>query len=464
MSGEKRARRTATPRTPKYVDPSEFTPHFRWRTHKQAGERSGDELYCEDVPLWEAAATFGTPAYLYSGAAITDAYRELEWGLRGVPHTLCFAVKSNGNLAILKRLAKLGSGFDIVSGGELYRLGRIGVPGKRIVFSGVGKTREEIREALQYRVGKSGTVRGILLFNVESEAELEVLLEEASRARNRGIPAPAAAIRVNPDVAAGGHPHISTGRHEHKFGLDWPAARKLYFAHKESRHIHWRGISMHIGSQIAALEPFRAAFGRLTRYLRELRHAGIALHYLDIGGGLGVRYTEERVPTRAKYAAMVARAAKPLGLHVLLEPGRSIVAAAGVLLTRVIYTKTNRGKEFVVVDAAMNDLIRPALYGATHPITRVWRTGGSNHASSDRVDIVGPVCETGDCFLRDWPLGGEVRPGEVLAVWTAGAYGMAQSSNYNARCRAAEVLVEGRRMKLIRRRESRQDLLRHDVR
>ena len=464
MSGEKRARPAAAPRSRAYIDPSEFTPHFRWRTHKQADERSGDELYCEDVPLWEAAETFGTPAYLYSGAAITDAYRELDGGLRGVPHTLCFAVKSNGNLAILKRLAKLGSGFDIVSGGELFRLGQIGVAGKRIVFSGVGKTRQEIREALQYRGAERGTARGILLFNVESEAELEVLLEEASRTRNRGIPAPAAAIRVNPDVAAGGHPHISTGRHKHKFGLDWSAARRLYVAHKDSRHIRWRGISMHIGSQIAALEPFRAAFGRLTSYIKELRRIGIMPQYLDIGGGLGVRYADERVATRTKYAAMVARAAKPLGLHVLLEPGRSIVAAAGVLLTRVICSKTNRGKKFVVVDAAMNDLIRPALYGATHPITRVCRTDGSSHATSDRVDIVGPVCETGDCFLHDWPLGGEVQPGEVLAVWTAGAYGMSQSSNYNARCRAAEVLVEGRRVKLIRRRESRQDLLRHDVR
>ena len=481
------ARRSVARPVPEFVDPSAFTPHFCWKSPAKARGDSKrrkaeaqnhrddgrEELFCEGVSLTGVAETYGTPTYLYSGAAITGAYRELHGGLRGVPHTLCFAVKSNGNLAILNRLAKLGSGFDIVSGGELYRLGQIGVPGERIVFSGVGKTREEIREALQYRAGKRGNPAGILLFNVESEAELEVLLEESSRASRRGIAAPATAIRVNPDVAAGGHPHISTGRHDHKFGLDWADAKRLYLAHKNSKHIRWRGISAHIGSQIVALGPFRDAFARLASYVKELRGAGIGLQYLDIGGGLGTRYTNELVATRANYAAMVARAAKPLGLHVLLEPGRSIVAAAGVLLTRVIYTKTNRKKEFVVVDAAMNDLMRPALYGATHPITRVTRGAGSEHATrvgvrAARVDIVGPVCETGDCFLRDWPLDGplgeKVRPDEVLAIWTAGAYGMSQTSNYNARCRPAEVLVDSHRTKLIRRRETRKDLLRHDVR
>jgi diaminopimelate decarboxylase len=497
-------RRSAALPPPAFVDPSNFTPHFAWKSagklrgashrpprdasddqrdrHDERRDRHDyqrdrhddqhdgrDELFCENVSLAEIAETYGTPTYLYSGAAITGAYRELHRGLRGVPHTLCFAVKSNGNLAILQRLARLGSGFDIVSGGELYRLGQIGVPGKRIVFSGVGKTREEIREALQYRSAKRSIAAGILLFNVESEAELEVLLEESSRAKHRGIAVPAAAIRVNPDVAAGAHPHISTGRHEHKFGLDWSDAKRLYVAHKNTKHLRWRGISAHIGSQIVALDPFRHAFARLAGYVKELRAAGIDLQYLDIGGGLGTRYTGEKVATRTKYAAMVARAAKPLGLHVLLEPGRSIIAAAGVLLTRVIHTKSNRGREFVVVDAAMNDLMRPALYNATHPITRVCRDSGTfgatiHHVNSERVDIVGPVCETGDSFLRDWPLGGEVLPGEVLVIWTAGAYGMAQSSNYNARCRPAEVLAEGRRTKLIRRRENRQDLLRHDIR
>jgi diaminopimelate decarboxylase len=467
-----------------FADPSTFTPHFSWKSRGAARRHGYDELYCENVPLAQIAETYGTPTYLYSGAAITDAYRELHSRLRGIPHTLCFAVKSNGNLAVLSRLAKLGSGFDIVSGGELYRLAQLGVPGQRIVFSGVGKSREEIREALHYHpakriTGNRGTIKrrgakhggntGILLFNVESEAELEVLLEESSRAKKRGIAAPAAAIRVNPDVAAGGHPHISTGCHDHKFGIDWAAAKRLYLERGNSRLIRWQGISAHIGSQIVALDPFRAAFARLANYVEELRAANIELKYLDIGGGLGVRYTDEQVSTRATYARMVAGFAKPLGLHLLLEPGRAIIAAAGVLLTRVVYTKYNHDKAFVIVDAAMNDLLRPALYGATHPITRVQRTRGADHLLTgavdprDRVDIVGPVCETGDCFLHDWPLGGEVRPGETLAIWTAGAYGMSQTSNYNARLRPAEVLVEGRRSKLIRRRESRKDLLRHDV-
>jgi diaminopimelate decarboxylase len=454
------ARLSASRRLGAGGDPAEFTPHFSWKP--QGAARNGEKLYCESVALADAAETYGTPTYLYSEAAISEAYRELDDGLRGVPHTLCFAVKSNGNLAILRRLASLGSGFDIVSGGELYRLGQIGVPGRRIVFSGVGKTREEIREALLYRSNKGGTERGILLFNVESAAELELLLAESSRAKRTGATAPAAAIRVNPDVAAGGHPHISTGRHEHKFGLDWPDARRLYLRHKR-KYIQWRGISTHIGSQIIALEPFRAALRRLAGYVKELRGEGIALQYLDIGGGLGARYTTEKVPTRANYAAMVARAAKHLNVHVLLEPGRSIVAAAGVLLTRVIYTKKNRGKEFVVVDAAMNDLMRPALYGATHPVTSTVRATGRGPAAGKRVDIVGPVCETGDCFLRDWQLGGAVRPGDILAIWSAGAYGMSQASNYNARCRPAEILVQGRGTRLIRRRESREDLLRFDI-
>ena len=439
-----------------FVDPVSFTPHFSW---KRIGGKSGvsEEVCCQDLALSEIAQTAGTPAYVYSRAAIGDAYGELDTGLGALPHTLCFAVKSNGNLAILKYLAGLGSGFDVVSGGELQHLQRIGVPGKRIVFSGVGKTREEMREALRYGSARRGGVRGILLFNIESEAELAALLEESARERKRGGGAPAVSIRVNPDVQAGGHPHISTGRYEHKFGLDWEQARRLYLAHRESRVIRWRGISVHIGSQIVGLGPFQRALRRLSGYVSELRRAGIALEYLDFGGGLGIRYTNEKVPARKAYARMVARAIRPLRLHLLLEPGRTIIGPAGVLLTRVLYVKENRGKSFVVVDAAMNDLMRPALYGAIHPITRVVR--GSDSGNSKRVDVVGPVCETGDCFLRDWPLG-EVKAGDVLAIWTAGAYGMSQTSNYNARCRPAEVLVNGRRFRIIRRRETQRDLIR----
>src|SRR5216684_9371980 len=440
-----------------FVDPATFTPHFSWKTLSGNAGRDA-AVSCDGVPLRDIADKFGTPTYVYSRSAIEDAYHELDNGLGALPHTLCFAVKSNGNLAILKHLAKLGSGFDIVSGGELLHLQRIGVRGERIVFSGVGKTREEIREALRYGSDRRGTRTGILLFNIESEAELEALLEESAKQQKRAAAVPAVSIRVNPDVQAGGHPHISTGRHEHKFGLDWEQARRLYLAHRDSRDIQWRGISVHIGSQIVALGPFQRALRRLAGYVSELRGAGIPLKYLDFGGGLGVRYTNEEVPARKEYARMVAQAIRPLRLHLLLEPGRTIIGPAGVLLTRVLYVKENRGKTFVVVDSAMNDLMRPALYGAIHPITRITRNN-ENRDGRRRVDVVGPVCETGDCFLHDWPLAA-VKAGDVLAIWVAGAYGMSQTSNYNARCRPAEVLVEAKRSRIIRRRETQQDLLR----
>jgi len=441
-----------------FVDPVTFTPQFSWERTKNS---AGETVACEGVRLVGIAQEIGTPTYVYSAAAIGGAYHELRRGLGDVPHTLCFAVKSNGNLSILKQLAALGSGFDVVSAGELCHLRRIGVRGNRVVFSGVGKTREEMREALRYPPVEPGGPSGILLFNIESEAELQVLLEESERHVAQGGVAPSVSIRVNPDVQAGGHPHISTGRHEHKFGLDWREARRVYLAHRGSKWIHWQGISMHIGSQIVSLDPFRNAMRRLSSWVKELRAEGIALKLLDFGGGLGVRYTNERPPAREAYARMVSRAVKPLGLHLLLEPGRTIIGPAGVLLTRVLYVKENRGKRFVVVDSAMNDLLRPALYSAIHPITQVSRARG-DHSQRQRVDVVGPVCETGDCFLRDWPLG-HVEPGDLLAIWVTGAYGMSQASNYNARCRPAEVLVEGNTHRLIRRRETQDDLLRGDV-
>lgn len=444
------------PEKHKFVDPAEFTPQFAWR--KSAGN-SGEEVCCEGMPLAEAARNFGTPAYLYSRAAIENAFSELNKGLGAVPHTLCFAVKSNGNLTILKTLADLGGGFDVVSGGELERLLHLGVSGDKVVFSGVGKTREEIRFALRYRSHRKNAKRGILLFNIESEAELGVLLEESGKNKNTDLPG--VSIRVNPDVIAGGHPHISTGHHQHKFGLEWAAARELYLKHRQSKWIQWSGISAHIGSQITSIRPFQQALARLAGYVRELRELGVALKYLDFGGGLGVRYTDQQPPSRSEYAGMVARFAKPLGVHLLLEPGRTIIAPAGVLLTRVLYTKRNRDKTFVVVDSAMNDLLRPALYNAVHPITQVTRAKGEK-AGSARVDVVGPVCETGDCFLHDWPLG-NVKTGDVLAIWAAGAYGMSQASNYNARRRPVELLVEGKRARVIRQRESAKDLLRGDV-
>lgn len=441
----------------KFVDPVSFTPHFVW---KKAPSQTGEQVFCEGVSLTSVAEEFATPTYLYSNAAITDAYQEFENGLRGLGHTICFAVKSNGNLSILKRLVELGSGFDIVSGGELRLLQHIGVPGNRIVFSGVGKSREEIREALNYRVG-GHSLPGILLFNAESEAELEILTEEAARVVEKGEKPPAIAIRVNPDVQAGGHPHIATGRHEHKFGLDWKEAKRLYLAHRNSKWIRWEGLSAHIGSQITTLDPFRRAVKRLVGYVEELKSQGISLRYLDVGGGLGVRYSDQKPPKRTEYAKLVKELVRAANLEILLEPGRSIIAQSAVLLTRVAYTKSNRGKRFVIVDGAMNDLMRPSLYGAIHPITKV--TGDEKEsAKRQRADIVGPVCETGDCFLHDWPIG-DVQAGDLLAIWGAGAYGMVLASNYNARCRPAEVLVEGDTFRLIRRRETQEDLQRTDV-
>ena len=415
------------------VDPVRYTDGFTYR---------GSRLFCEGVSVEEIAEHFGTPAYVYSRASIERAYRRMDRAFGALPHTICYAVKANSNLGILRVFAAMGSSFDIVSGGELYRLRRIGVPGNRIVFSGVGKSREDIREALRER---------ILLFNVESPAELELLAAEASRLRVRA----SSSIRVNPDVAAGGHPHISTGHHSHKFGIDWESAKNLYLAHRESRWIEWQGISSHIGSQILTLSPYRRALARLAGFFRELGRAGIALRYLDCGGGLGIRYTAEQPPDADAYAAELARIVRPLGCRLLIEPGRSLIGPAGVILMRALYTKQNRGKEFLIVDAAMNDFMRPALYGATHPVTAARRAAGK----LSRADVVGPVCESGDSFVQDWPVG-KADSGDLFVLWGTGAYGFAQASNYNSRPRGAEVLVSGRRMREIRRRESRADLVR----
>ena len=440
-----------------FLDPAESTPQFRWRNVGRAHR----EVYCEGVPLAQVAARYGTPTYVYSQCSVENAFDEIASGLRRLPHLLCFAVKANGNLSLLKLLAARGSGFDIVSGGELEHLGRIGVSGERIVFSGVGKTREEIRAALRYGSARKN-VRGILQFNIESPAELELLLEEASRRSSATTAPPGISIRVNPDVKAGGHPHISTGLSHHKFGISWREARALYLLHRRSRYVRWQGISAHIGSQIVGLEPFREALQRLAGYLLDLRKEGVALRYLDFGGGLGVRYTNEKPVSRTAYAKMIAEIVRPLGVGLLLEPGRSIVALAAVLLSRVIYTKRNSNRNFVIVDAAMNDLARPILYDAPHPITPVSEDRREPVARRHRADVVGPVCETGDSFLEDWPIG-NVQAGDVVAIWAVGAYGMVQASNYNGRRRPAEVLIKGKRARLIRRRETQADLLRTDV-
>ena len=424
-------RKSKAPKRP--IDPSEYTPHFAYRQRK---------LECEEVPLARIASRVGTPAYVYSGASIAAAYGRFHRAFRAVPHSICYAVKANSNLSILRLIAGLGGSFDIVSGGELFRLRDIGVTGRRIVFSGVGKTKEEIRTGLK---------AGILLFNVESEAELDLLAEEASRLRRRAF----AALRINPDVEAGGHAHISTGHHRHKFGIGWRAARRLYLDPSLSRWIQWRGVSTHIGSQILDLAPFRRAVTRIASFFRSLAKARVKLKYVDLGGGIGVRYSREKPIDIDEYARILIQHIRALGCHLLLEPGRSIVGPSGVLLTRVLYLKRNREKNFIVVDAAMNDFMRPALYGAVHPITSVVRRSGKPVLA----DIVGPVCETGDCFLHDWPIV-LPQPDDLLVLWGAGAYGFAQASNYNSRPRPAEVLVNKSSFRIIRRRDSRADLVR----
>ncbi|MGA8143219.1 MAG: diaminopimelate decarboxylase [Candidatus Acidiferrales bacterium] len=375
------------------MDPTEYTPHYAYRH---------GELECESVRLTRVADRVGTPAYVYSSGSIAGAYRQFRRAFRAIPHSICYAVKANSNLSVLRLLANLGSSFDIVSGGELYRLQRIGVAGRRIVFSGVGKTKEEVREALK---------ADILLFNVESEAELDLLTEESSRLGRRAF----AALRLNPNVLAGGHAHISTGHHQHKFGIDWGHAQRLYLDKSRSRWISWRGISAHIGSQVLQVGPYRRAVIRVASFVRLLSKSGLKLGYVDLGGGIGVRYTTESPIDFAEYARTLIRNVRPLGCRLLLEPGRAIVGPAGVLLTRVLHLKRNREKTFVVVDAAMNDFIRPALYGAVHPVTHVVRSSGKRI----RADVVGPVCETGDCFLHDWPI--ELpQAGDLLALWGGG--------------------------------------------
>lgn len=411
-----------------------FSPYFCYR---------GGRLYGEGVPLDRIAEAVGTPVYVYSRAALESAWSRFAHAFADVPHTICYSVKACSNLAILRVLARLGSGFDIVSGGELERLRRLGIAGSRIVFSGVGKTREELRAALRAR---------LLLFNVESEEELAALSEEATRL---GQTAPAA-LRVNPDIPAGAHPHISTGRRVHKFGVDWKQAVRVYRAGLRLPGIRWRGMSMHLGSQILSLVPFRTALRRLVQLVRELERVGVSLQYLDLGGGFGLRYWNERPPAIEAYARLLGGAVRALGCHLLLEPGRAIAGPAGVLLTRLIYRKRNRGRLFYVVDAGMNDFLRPALYGAVHPVVPVRQ---HPQAASGRASVVGPICESADTFVENWPLPA-LRPGELLAIWGTGAYGFVLASNYNSRPRPAEVLIEGRRFRVIRQRETVRDLLR----
>ena len=404
----------------------------------------GDALYCDDVPLDAVAADCGTPCYVYSANAIVERYRAYDQAFGDLPHRVCYAVKANSNVSLLRLLAREGAGFDIVSGGELYRVLQAGADPAGIVFSGVGKTAAEIEYALS---------SGIHSFNCESEPELSLLDSLAARAGVIGR----LSIRVNPDVDAITHPYISTGLRDHKFGIDISRVVELYERAREYRNLSLEGVACHIGSQLLDTAPLLEAFDKMLDLVERLRKAGIGIKHLDLGGGLGVAYeTGQKAPGIGELIGMIRDKVRGKDLKVMVEPGRSIVAEAGVLLTRVLYRKRTESKEFVVVDAAMNDLLRPSLYRSHHEIIPARLNAATGTVLAD---VVGPICETGDFLARDRQLA-NVFPGDLMAICTAGAYGFVQASNYNSRPRPAEVLVEGASWRTIRTRETYADLVR----
>lgn len=405
--------------------------HFEYRK---------DDLHAEDNAVAQLAEEHGTPLYVYSHATIERHFKVIDEAFQKVPHTICFSVKANSNVAVLRLLAKLGSGMDIVSGGELVRAQRAGVDPKKIVFSGVGKTPAEIRAALD---------AGILFFNVEVEDELDEIDEIAkSMGKRAGI-----TLRVNPDVDAKTHDYISTGKKANKFGISIGRAREVYAKAKKLSNLDILGVDCHIGSQLTSTGPFVEALTRLKDLVVSLRKDGIEVKYADIGGGLGVTYKDEAPPSPEQYAADILKVVGDLGVHLVLEPGRVIVANAGILVTKVLYRKVNEGKHFVIVDGAMNDLVRPTLYGSWMAINPVKKT-----AKTVVADVVGPICESGDFLAKDREVA-DVQSGDLLAVMSAGAYGFSMASNYNTRPRAAEVLVKGSEAHVIRERETVEELL-----
>jgi diaminopimelate decarboxylase len=430
----------------------ERPPGFVYRTSKSISPGSDYVLHCENLPLPRMAGRFGTPLYVYSASTIRARLSAFERAFRGFPHTICYSVKANSNISILRLLAREECGFDVVSGGELERvLAANRSAAKKTVFSGVGKTRDEITSALK---------AGILIFNVESESELLVLAECAARIQKKAR----VAWRVNPDVAANTHPYIATGLHKHKFGIPIDHARALYAKAAAAKYLRVAGVSVHIGSQITDPAPFGEAMVRIADLVKTLRSDGHMIDYVDSGGGLGISYQEAESDLKTyleNYAHAVTQPLRTLNIQLLLEPGRSIVGPAGVLLTSVVYRKQNDGKRFLIVDAAMNDMIRPSLYGAYHEIVPVKQSEpqkmNAGSVKRETLDIVGPICESGDFFARDRELP-EVKEGDLLAILDAGAYGMALASNYNTRTRPAEVLVTGNAAKIIRRREKISDL------
>ena len=404
-----------------------------------------DRLHCEDVPVASIADEVGTPLYLYSHATISRHFSVFDDAFRDLAHLTCFSVKSNSNLAILRLLALQGGGADIVSAGELFRALRAGIPPEKIVFSGVGKTSQDIEQAL---------LSDILMFNVESEQELQTL-DRIARIRGKRA---RIAIRINPDVAPKTHPYIVTGFSENKFGIPIADASAAYERARELSNIDVKGISCHIGSQLTEIEPFLDALRKSKALMKGLEKTGISISFLNIGGGLGITYDDESPPHPSEYAAALKNTMGTDKVTLILEPGRVITGNAGILITRVLYTKSTPHKRFVIVDAGMNDLIRPALYDSFHAVQPVEMT----NSETVKSDLVGPVCETGDFFVRDreMPL---FQPGDLVAVMSAGAYGFSMASNYNARPRPAEVMVKGGLFSVIRSRETYDDLVKGEL-
>ncbi|KAF4515896.1 hypothetical protein B566_EDAN000132 [Ephemera danica] len=405
------------------------------------------ELYCEQVPISRIAKEVGTPCYVYSHSTLIRHFRAYDSAFKHIPHVIAFAMKSNSNLAILSLMAKEGSGVDIVSGGELFRALRSGVPASKIVFAGVGKTANEIREALK---------ADILMFNIESPAELQAIQEVAASIGKKAR----IALRINPDVDPKTHPYISTGMKKSKFGIAADRALQEYKMAASLSHIDVVGVHAHIGSQLTEVTPFVDSLKKVVGLIGTLKAQGINIQYLNIGGGLGITYSEEKPPLPQELSDAISPIITDLGLTLVMEPGRVIVGNAGILVTKALYLKEGEAKSFIIVDAAMNDLIRPSLYGAYHEIKPVNQEAG--HRAKQQVDIVGPVCESGDFLAKDRLLAA-VKPGELLAVMSAGAYGFVMASNYNSRPRVPEVLVKGGDIHVIRERETYEDLVKGET-
>ncbi len=403
-----------------------------------------NELYCEKTTVTDVAHAVGTPFYLYSYKTLVDHFTKIKIAFAKANPIICYAMKANDNLSIMKTLLNEGSGLDIVSGGELKKALRLGADPKKIVFASVGKTEEEITLALN---------TGILLFNVESLPELEEINRIAGKLNKKAQ----AALRVNPDVAAATHEAITTGTLKKKFGIDLKSARSIYKSQKRFKHVRISGLHVHIGSQITSGKPFVTAIKKVLEFIDSLKKEGITLEYLDIGGGMGIIYKDENPQTAAQYAELILPYLIKSGLKIIMEPGRFIVGNAGIFVTKALYLKDNGYKKFIIVDGGMNDLIRPSLYEAYHEIVPVKKT----KTSMITADVVGPVCESGDYFAKERKLP-KVKNGELLAIMSAGAYGFAMSSNYNARPRVPEVMVKGNQFYTIRDRENFEDLIKHE--